>query len=147
MKPFEIKFDPQIDVNPAKYREGFIEDLDVAAVMASIAGLYNVEYHINGIPYSYYPSSILTVLNDIHLERELMRRRESHHMTLSGYTVLRAEFRGRDIYIFDPVVYGDHASARPPIATMKAEIVDDAFERALDRLYALISGRLNGVNK
>lgn len=92
LSEFLITFDPPLP--PAAPLEPPLrfEELDSLAVAAAYTIEHDILYSIDGRIFAYYPASILTVLNDIHLEWTLIRERSTHDVTLSGYTVLEAIF-------------------------------------------------------
>lgn len=133
MSEFTITFNPPLPVTAAIEPPSKLEGLDVAAITAGYVIEHDVLYAIDGRVFAYYPSSILTVLNDIHLEWTLIQERGSHDVTLSGYTVLEAiaeqggfQFRSP---AFPPMPVGD---------IFDATYLEDKFRMAAATVWGLV---------
>jgi hypothetical protein len=137
MSNFVIEFRPALPPAPGSQGDISLKSVQVDKVLNAFPQPYDVWYDINGSRYCYYPTSILTMLNDIHLEWELIRKRESHNMTLVGYTVLEMTFTGETICFFDPV---ERAQGRgePIGGEFAADVIEKTFKSALDALWSLI---------
>jgi hypothetical protein len=92
LSEFLIIFDPPLPPAVIADRPIVLEDVDIRSVSQRYTQDHDVSFAIDGEIFSYYPSSLLTVLNDIHLEWTLIQKRLSHDLTLSGYTVLEASY-------------------------------------------------------
>ena len=79
-----------------------IIDIDVKSINKNYKIEHRLEYRIGKNVFTYYPASIITILNDLDLELCLIKKRISHSMTLSGYEVLRMEIDSDKATLFDP---------------------------------------------
>lgn len=105
---------------------------------------YDVRYLVDGRVYGYYPASLLTVLNDLAQELELCERRESHEMTLSGYTVLILEFDEAGGTFSDPVVRGARPAGGQIGEPMAQEEICAAFRSAVHDIWSITPRIRNG---
>lgn len=80
-----------------------VSQFDYDEVTKSAPELYDLHYIIDGNLISYYPSHILSVLNDVNEEVNLFNDGTSHYMTISGYTVLYADISAGLANFYDPV--------------------------------------------
>lgn len=141
MSRFEITFVPPLGpVEPRPVPENLRERLNVPFVQhvqASYSHEHLVQYVVNGELFAYYPTSILTLLNDLNLELTLLRGRENHEVTLSGYTVLRLEFHGDVAQLFDPARRDDD---RPEESLGEYEVaeLESKFQSAAATVWGLI---------
>lgn len=102
MSKFTITFDPPLPRVVAINPPSTLENLDVSAIASGYKTEHNVLYNLDEKVFSYYPATILTILNDIHLEWMLIRGKFTHDVTLSGYTVLEAIFEQDGFQFRDP---------------------------------------------
>lgn len=100
---FSIEIQPSVPAESEVCLPADFSNLDYEAILRQHSEEYDVLYHVDGQIFGYYPSSVVTVLNDLHWEWEQTRDRLSHSMTLSGYTVLTIEFIGDLAFFSDPV--------------------------------------------
>lgn len=103
--------------------------------IANVTGEYNLTYSVSGQRFCYYPSSLATLLNDILWEWQLMKDRKAHQMTLSGYTVLEADFDGDDALIYDPLDRVRLGSAARPVGSLSALEVEYELKSKLDAVW------------
>jgi hypothetical protein len=130
---FLISFDPPLPDSKAVAPPATLKGVDVEAVSAGYPYEHDVIYTVAGKSFSYYPSSILTVLNDIHLEWMLIQGRNSHDVTLAGYTVLEAAFEQGGFQFREP--------AWPPTpldGIFDAAYLEERFEAAVARVWGVI---------
>ncbi len=142
MQEFELEIRPRLPKAPCSYGEIPLHDLDFKAIADNIPEEYDVTYMIAGRKFSYYPSTITTVLNDLCLELDLCRSRESHLMTLAGYTVLQVEFIDDCLNFLDPVKSARGDPQAQIGGSFKVEAFQAALKAAIDDVWFLIESRL-----
>lgn len=133
MSRFLITFDPPLPLAVTAEPPLDLAGVDVIAVAAGYPHEHNILLSIDGRIFAYHPASILTVLNDIHLEWMLIRQRVSHDVTLSGYTVLEAIFERESVQFRNP--------AWPPAMVgnkFDATCLEDVFQAAAARVWGLV---------
>lgn len=133
MSRFLITFDPPLPSAVTAEPSLDLAGVDVATVVAAYPHEHNVLISIDESIFAYCPASILTVLNDIHLEWMLIRERVSHDVTLSGYTVLEAIFEQERVQF--------HSPAWPPAAVgdkFDATYLEDMFQAATARVWGVV---------
>jgi hypothetical protein len=128
-----ISFDPPLPDAPTAPPLN-LTGVDVAAVTAGYPRQHNVIYSIDGRNFAYYPASILTVLNDVHLEWMHIRARISHDVTLAGYTVLEAVFEDGEFQFLDP-----RWPPTPVGDRFDAALLEDMFKTATDAVWSVVS--------
>ena len=138
MSEFRIEFDPPVPPAPHRYSKISLDRLQCDQITRAFSQEYDVIYCIDDKQFRYYPASILTVINDIHWEWEFAKRRESHNMTLSGYTVLDLVFTGEKAQFFDPITPSQSSGKNPVGSEISAGATEVAFKSALDTLLYLI---------
>ena len=111
--------------------------IDVAAASDRFRK-YDVHYVVDGRVYGYYPASLLTVLNDLAQELELCERRESHEMTLTGYTVLILEFGEAGGTFADPVMRGARLTGGQIGEPMDPDDICAAFRSAVRDVWSIM---------
>ena len=137
MTRFAILITPEIA--PSRRRTEAIEwdEIDVAAASDRFKQ-YDVHYLVDGRVYGYDPASLLTVLNDLAQELELCERRESHGMTLSGYTVLTVEFDEAGATFSDPGVRGTRAAGGQIGEPVDPDAICAAFRSAVGAVRSIV---------
>lgn len=138
MSKFAIAFNPPLPSTVPIDPPLGIGDLNAPAIITRYDTEHNVVYSIDEKKFCYYPSSILTVLNDIHLEWMCIRERRSHDVTLSGYTVLEAAFEKGSFQFFNP--------AWPPTPVgdrFDTLYLEDQFHLAIAAVWGLVQSIQN----
>lgn len=137
MNHFKIMLDPPIPRAPGVYPKISLDMIDLDKTIQAVSQEYNIYYLAAGRYFTYYPASILTIINDIDLEFTLIQKRKSHLMSLSGYTILEMVFTGERVYLFEP--FDVLGSEKKPIgAAFEASYIEQAFKVTLDSLWHLI---------
>lgn len=108
-----------------------IESLDFERIYSHHTEEYDVRYHVGGRVFAYYPSSIVTVLNDLYQEWEFVSSRTPHTMTLCGYTVLEVDFKEEEAIFLDPVAYHRTGTRELISEPVSAAVVEQAFRSAV----------------
>ena len=103
MSNFSIFFHPPLPSVEIKTTDLSLEALNVRLVLDKYPVYHSIVYTIDGAKFEYYPASVITVLNDLHLELKMLEERRSHHMTLSGYTVLEVRYQNEMAQFYDPL--------------------------------------------
>lgn len=138
MGKFTVEIEPSVPpalVVPSKLS---LDGLDYNKVLSNIPGEYNIRYYVEEESFTYYPASILTITNDIFLEWELTQKRESHNMTLSGYTVLTMIFKNDYVYFIDPTSVHNEPEVRQVGGRFDPYIVENMLKKRVeDLLYML----------
>lgn len=133
MSTFSISFKPNIgEVGDCNFPQS-ISDMDVSSLMVRYPTQYEVSYRIDEIIFTYYPSSIITLINDLWLEFEKLLNRDNHDMTLSGYTVLKMDFKDGKVVFFDPS--RDSSSLSQVGDKFDLIDIDIEFRRALSAVW------------
>ena len=137
MSSFTIEISPKIA--PSQKRVNAIEwdAIDVSAASDRFKQ-YDVHYLVDGRVYGYYPASLLTLLNYLAHELELCERRESHEMTLCGYTVLIIEFDDAGATFSDPVTRGSRAAGGQIGEPMDPEDICGAFRSVVRDVWSIM---------
>lgn len=138
MAGFEIELSPRLASAPSAYGDISLENLDYAAINSLIREEYDVHYVVFGRKFGYYPASIITVLSDIFEEHEQACNKNSHLMTLSGYTVLGVDFVGDQAQFFDPAKRLREGKEGWIGERLDAGKVKQVFKSALDDIWFLI---------
>jgi hypothetical protein len=138
MSSFVIAFVPPLQPKERYAFPPSFSELNVERIQAAYSEEHRIEYIVNGEMFTYYPASILTILNDLDLELELIRSREDHLMTLSGYTVLRSEFHDEMTWIIDQVARGPDGHDKV-IGDFPASELEAQFQNALSVVWGVIS--------
>lgn len=144
MNNFTIEITPDLPqyISSEPISFDYINIIDARVALADYPKYYEIIYHLAGKSFRYYPASILTILNDLHLEWELVRSRVAHSMTLSGYTVLEVSFEGEAALFADPLKQSPSGASTligEPIWVLG---VEEAFRAATERVLGVIrSGR------
>lgn len=133
MSEFSIAFDPPLPTAIIMEPPLRLDELDVGAVRAGYPTEHDVLYSIDRRVFAYYPASILTVLNDIHLEWTLIQERSTHDVTLSGYTVLKAIFEQGGFQFHDPPW-----PPTPVGAPFDAAYLEDRFQAATAAVWGFV---------
>jgi hypothetical protein len=142
MNAFNIVFDPPLPEASELRDDLSLSDIDYEKVLQDIPEFYNIQYIINEETFGYRPASIMTVLNDIHLEWSLCRARKSHDMTLSGYPILKAVFDGDEVRFHDLKKLIKLKEERSLIGIFEAEFIERAFGFSLESILLLIKTKL-----
>lgn len=135
---FDIEFDPKIRGSHKLYNPVDVRSIVPKASYYDIGHYYDVRYVICGERFQYYPAPILSVINDLDLELTLVRDRQSHEMTLSGYAVLNVDFV-KDGALFRRIGSRSTTLMCDPIQASHMEM---KLSRALSSIY----GRLKKMN-
>jgi hypothetical protein len=130
---FLISFDPPLPAAGTTVPPLKLDGVDVAAVVAGYPHEHHVIYSIDGRAFGYCPASILTVLNDVHLEWMLIQGRRSHDVTLAGYTVLEAVFEQGGFQFRDP-----RWPPAPVGDRFDAADLEDKFKAATATIWSLV---------
>jgi hypothetical protein len=138
MSTFRIEFDPPVPAPWRSYSEISLDRLPYEQIYRAFIQEYDTIYWIDDVSFRYYPASILTVINDIHSEWELIKRRESHQMTLSGYAVLDLFFTREGVQFRHNVGPVGRRRSQPVGATFGASKIETSFKLALDSLLCLV---------
>lgn len=85
---FKIVFEPPLELLAAIEPPDTLEGVQVPQELRLREHSYSMSYKIHDRTFSYAPANILTILNDIYLERDLIASLNSHMMRLSGYPVV-----------------------------------------------------------
>lgn len=110
-----------------------IDKININKVMEKNIEEYDLIYKVNGMIFRYYPSSILTLINDLDLEMNLFKERSNHIVTLSGYPVLEIDFDGESVLFIDPI--RDGVGERRILGDrFWVFAVEDVIESALNRV-------------
>lgn len=138
MATFKIEIDPAMPES-AQVAPMSLEDIDAGNVLDHHPEQYDIIYHLDGRSFRYYSADILTILNDLHQEWELVRSRTPHLMTLSGYTVLEITFEGESAVFLDPVdgLANEKKRIGDPIWVVA---VEEAFHSATEQVLSVIRG-------
>lgn len=139
MSEFLITFDPPLPAAAAIDPPSKLGHLDSAAVAAGYATEHDILYSIDGRVFAYYPASILTVLNDVHLEWTLIRERSTHDVTLSGYAVLEAIFEQEGFQFRSPAWPPDPVGAR-----FDAALLEATFRAAAAEVWGVVRSIQDG---
>ena len=136
---FEIDIAPHLPVVEITPGSVDFSRLDFARIIENVTGEYDIRFIINERRFSYYPSSVLTVLNDLHLELDLFRLRKPHDVTLSGYTILRVRFEDRSAIFVDPVeeLHGD--VNRATCGDAIASDVEQKLQSAVRNVWSVVA--------
>jgi hypothetical protein len=144
LSEFLITFDPPLPAAAAIDPPSKFDDLDPVAVAAGYATEHDIRYVIDGRVFAYYPASILTVLNDVHLEWTLIRERSTHDITLSGYTVLEAIFERGGFQFRSPAWPPDPVGER-----FDPDCLEAKFREAAAEVWGVVrsiqDGEIRGV--
>jgi hypothetical protein len=76
--------------------------LNISRIKRDYQTQHDVWYVVDENIFTYYPTDIITVLDDLTVEWMLAVERKSHDMTLCGYTVLEIRYSGEMARFFDP---------------------------------------------
>ena len=141
MSEFQIAFNPPLPAVAAMDPPMRLDDVDVSAVTTGYRIEHDVLYSIGGKVFAYYTASILTVLNDLHLEWCLIRERCTHDVTLAGYTVLEA--------VFEEGCFQFRSPAWPPAPVcgrFEADYLERKFRSAVAEVWGLVRSIQNADN-
>lgn len=141
MSEFQITFAPPLPPVVAIDPPMRLDHVDVATITARYRTEHDVLYSIGGMVFAYYPASILTVLNDLHLEWCLIRERGSHDVTLSGYTVLEAVF-DKGYFQFRTPAW----PSAPVCGRFDAAYLERKFRGAVSEVWGLVRSIQSGDN-
>lgn len=128
---FEVPFEPELPDHgtvapPKKVSWAF------AYGVADGQPDHDLRYMICDKVVSYCPASLAQILTDLLGELEALESGRSHNVSMSGYTVLLAEFAGDKVIFRDPGPDGD-AMGKMPVADVRA-----ALRNASARLWAYL---------
>lgn len=138
MNGFEVEISPPLPSVPDGKCIMSIQDMDLGKIYESFPQEYFIKYHVNDLTYCYYPSSIVTIINDIFWELDLIKERKTHEMTLSGYCVLEMVFENEQVLFFDPVERTKNALASSIADPFAIEAVEKQFKMAANSLSHLV---------
>jgi hypothetical protein len=140
MDKFIIEITPELPklISDEIISSDYINLIDTKVVLAELSDQYEIIYHLAGNSYRYYPASILTILNDLHIEWELIRSRVPHAMTLSGYTVLAIDFVGEAALFADPLDRSTSGASKRIGEPIWVLSVEEAFRIAIERVLRAI---------
>lgn len=128
---------PRLPVVEADCRKLDFSVLDFKRITENCPSEFDIRYLLDGRRFSYYPASILTILNDLHLELGLFQKRKPHDITLSGYTILRVSFLGEFAVFTDPVeeLHGD--MGRAVCGNVIAIDVEESMRNAVQNVWSV----------
>jgi hypothetical protein len=135
MNNFAIKIEPGLPETPF-HGSISLDEIDAKGILSRHPEKYDIIYNVGGQAYRYYPASILTILNDLHQEWELIRSRKSHAMTLSGYTVLNMDIDGEAVMLRDPL----STIGQPVSDVIWVVAIEEAFREATEKVLGAIHG-------
>ena len=138
MSSFRVEISPPLPPASCEYEGEDIRELLAEDISQLLQVVCDVRYHVSQRLFCYYPSSILTALNDLHLEWDFVRKRASHDMTLSGYPVLTMFFNGERALFYDPVEAARDPDAAPLVGELDGACVEREIKSALDAVWSLI---------
>jgi hypothetical protein len=138
MSVFRIEFDPPVPPAPRPFAPLSWDKLQYQKIAEAFPQEYDIAYWIDDRQFRYYPASIVTAINDIQLELDLIRERNNHYMTLSGYTVLELRFSDGRARFYDPVGVGKDRKDKPIGTDFDATAIERAFKSAIDSLLFLV---------
>ena len=138
MSSFTIELRPPVPPAPYPQENISLSDLNLRELLDNFQQEYDIIYHIGGKTFCYYPASIVTVLNDIDWELQLIKKRESHLVSLSGYTVLELLFDDGKAVFYDPVERAHNSAAKPIDDAFDPINLEKAFKECLDSIWYLI---------
>ncbi len=131
MSEFIIKISPELP-EIVTHHEISLDGIDFARVYKQHPEEYDVIYKIDNFSFQYYPTSIATVLNDLHQEWELVRSRTSHEMTLSGYRVLDMLINGDNVIFENPTISSENKKQIGESFSILS--VEETFRSATERV-------------
>lgn len=136
MTVFKIEIDPALPES-AHGEPMSLENINAGNVLDQHRENYDVVYHLDDRAFRYYPANILTILNDLHQEWELVRSRTPHLMTLSGYTVLEIVFEGGAAVFLDPLE-GSAGEKKRIGDAVWVVAVEEAFRSATEQVLSVV---------
>jgi len=136
----------QIEITPALPRAKSskaisLDGLDHGTILDKHPEKYDIIYYVAGQRYAYYPSSILTVLNDLYEEWTLIKGRSPHIMTLSGYTVLDMNFVDDSVRFLKPLP--GSPVGRVFLCECPYDTVEQAFRSATEQVLSFVRSDRN----
>lgn len=124
MKNYEIR------LNPARAGSSYGGSRGASAPEM----FYDLEFVIDGKAYGYYPADAIMTLNTLHMEMEALSARQDHTVAITGYPVLRIEFRDADdVVLLDPVAVGKDGKPKI-IGLTKVSLMEEALRSAVHNL-------------
>ena len=137
MAEFCIEIEPALPPHSLSLTAPIPDHPSAVIDVRRIYSAYNIEHTLDyklssGHPYRYYPTDILTVLNDLQLELKTMQSREDRDMTLVGYTVLQAMIRG------DKVESLQASKGTPSLGLFSLAQIVEALEVALHDVWCFV---------
>jgi hypothetical protein len=138
MSSFHIEMHPSLPFKREPLGTVDLNGLDWGEILKVIPDEYEIIYYIEGEQFRYYPASIATALNDLLLEWDCIRRRASHRMSLSGYTVLEMAFDEEGVCFFDPIARVRDPGVSPLATPIPIAVVEDIFREVIERVLGLV---------
>ncbi|CAN0416653.1 unnamed protein product, partial [Phaeothamnion confervicola] len=135
---FLIAFEPPILPAETVPVPESLEGLDWTEILAVHTQYYDVLYRIDGKLFCYYPADVVTVLSDLHFEWQCARKRQSHVVTLSGYTVLDIDFQGETARFYDPLERSLGSERQSIGGEFSAESIEFGFRSASAAVWNLM---------
>jgi len=134
MSAFEIEIEPAVRESAQSYDPDLIYKLDFQTIEAVFQQEFSLFYSFSGRRFGYYPSSIITIINDVHLEWTNIVSRKSHEIKICGYTVLLMDMEHDIASVFVPSL-----DDRKEVGMgLDAGLLERKFRSKLNDLYGLI---------
>ena len=111
-------------VPPAKEMEALrsLTDEERARIALASFGDYDLVYSIGDQRYGYYPTNLLSVMDDVQDEIDNINSNSSHFIKRAGYPILYADDRGSKLDLFDPADESTGYDKKKRIGSVKKDL-------------------------
>lgn len=138
---FEIRIEPPISSNEGECNTQFPPE-SYEKVLNAVPEEYDLVYLLNEREFGYYPSNVITTIEDLDTEIANFKTGESHYISLSGYPVLYAKIEFETVRFFDPIdesLFPNNASA---LATEDVLHIVNKLSSTRDIIAKMINRRM-----
>jgi len=112
-------------------------------ITAKFTEEYLIIYQVGDAKFGYYPTDILTALNDLVGERDELKAHRSHYVSLGGYNVAYAKCNeGRVWFLDPPPLFGREEALEAKGDGLDISLVIEALQEAASGIWEYIGSRM-----